>query len=136
MKKVKDIILKYSHIGIYVTISASYVKQWSLQNVHRQTYTQTHKQIHKQKTYIQNKNRGNLFLPSIFFISNFCFFDRFECQKGGFQYKYKKMLVNCQMVKYQTMCALGALIPCFWQMGDRSYQIVEISIALRLFQQM
>ena len=29
-KKVKNTILSYSHIGIYVKISASYVKRWSL----------------------------------------------------------------------------------------------------------
>ena len=41
IKKVKDTILKYLHIGIYVKISASYVKRWI--SVDRQTNTHIHK---------------------------------------------------------------------------------------------
>ena len=59
-KKVKDTILRYFHIGIYVEISASSVKRWSLLSDDRQTNTQTNMQTHKQ-TYILSKNWGNPF---------------------------------------------------------------------------
>ena len=46
MKKVKDTILRYSHIGIYVKISISYVEQWILWSDARQTNTQTNTRTH------------------------------------------------------------------------------------------
>ena len=43
-----------------------------------------HRQTHKH-TYIQCKNRGNLFFPSCFLFIHFCFSDTFESKKVGFQ---------------------------------------------------
>ena len=79
-KKVKDTILRYFDIGIYVKISDSYVKRWSLKSDDRQTHRQT------KKTYILSKNRGNLFFYlQVFFIFYFPFSISLKVKKAGLQ---------------------------------------------------
>ena len=50
-KKVKDTILRYFDIAIYVKISASFVKRCTLKSDARQTNTQTNTETNTQKKH-------------------------------------------------------------------------------------
>ena len=66
----------YSHLGIYVKISASYVKRCTLQSDDRQTNTQTN----TEKTY-RVKTEENCFIFKSFFIFYFRLKRRFPMCK-------------------------------------------------------
>ena len=113
--------MRYLHIGIYVKISASYVKQWRLQSTNRQTNTQTHIYTHThthKQTYIQSKNWGNLFMPSSFFYI-FC-------------YRLKRWFPIYQM-SYFVLEAEQFSCYIFWHIFESNTILTELRFYVRIF---